>query len=135
VPQRLQVGIAAEKGRERQGERDATELSDRRVVSRRPRAPNERVTGRTSQVQCPAQRAHGLDMGPASFPALQRAHGMNRKARNRRELFLRVARSLAERLELRPKRPRSARFHGPFILLQSLYGRRTGVVRELWVVA
>jgi hypothetical protein len=42
-------------------------------------------------------------MRPASFPALQRAHGMNRQARNRRELLLREAGSLAERLELRAK--------------------------------
>ena len=42
-------------------------------------------------------------MRPPSFPALQRAHGMDRQARNRRELLLREARSLAERLELRAK--------------------------------
>jgi hypothetical protein len=40
-------------------------------------------------------------MGPPSFPALQRAHGMNRQARNRRELFLREAGRLAEHFELR----------------------------------
>jgi len=73
-------------------------------------------------------------MGPASFPALQRAHGMDRKARNRRELVLCEARSLAERFELRAKCPRSARFHGPFILLLRLYGRRTSPVRVLSVV-
>ena len=73
------------------------------VVSRRPRAPKERVTGRAGQVECRGQRAHGLDMGPPSFPALQRAHGMDRQARNRRELLLREARRLAERLELRAK--------------------------------
>ena len=72
-------------------------------MSRRPRARQERVTGRTSQVECRGQRAHGLDVGPPSFPALQRAHGMDRKARNRRELLLREARSLAERFELRAK--------------------------------
>jgi RNA polymerase sigma-70 factor (ECF subfamily) len=74
-------------------------------------------------------------MGPPSFPALQRAHGMDRKARNRRELLLREARSLAERFELRAKGPRSATFHGAFILLQRLYGRRTSPVRVLSVVA
>jgi hypothetical protein len=40
-------------------------------------------------------------MGPPSFPTLQRAHRMHRQARNRRELFLRKARPLAECSELR----------------------------------
>ena len=103
LPQRLHVGIAAEKGRQSQGQRDAAQFIDRRVVSGRPRAPDERVTGRARQVKRRGQRAHGLDMGPPSFPALQRAHGMDRQARNRRELLLREARSLAERFELRAK--------------------------------
>ena len=103
VPQRLHVSIAAEKGRQRQGQRDAAQFIDRRGVSRCPRARQERVTGRTGQVKRRGQRAHGLDMGPPSFPALQRAHGMDRQARNRRELLLREARSLAERFELRAK--------------------------------
>ena len=85
------------------GQRDAAQFIDRRVVSRRPRASKERVTGRTRQVKSRGQRTHGLDMGPPSFPALQRAHGMDRQARNRRELLLREARRLAERLELRAK--------------------------------
>ena len=89
VPQRLHVGIAAEKGRQSQGQRDAAQFIDRRVVSRVPARSQERVTGRTSQVERRGQRAHGLDMGPPSFPALQRAHGMDRQARNRRELLLR----------------------------------------------
>jgi hypothetical protein len=57
--------------------------------------------GRTSQVQCSGQRAHGLEMRPPSFPTLQRAHGMYRKACNRRELFVREARLclLTERSE------------------------------------
>ena len=85
------------------GQQDAAQFIDRRVVRRSPRASNERVAGRTSQVKGRRQRAHSLDMGPPSFPALQRTHGMDRQARNRRELFLREARSLAERFELRPK--------------------------------
>ena len=103
APQRLHVGIAAEKGRQGQRQRDAAQFIDRRVVSRRPRARKERVTGRTGQVESRGQRTHGLDMGPPPFPALQRAHGMDRQARNRRELLLREARSLAERFELRAK--------------------------------
>ena len=103
VPQRLHVSIAPEKGRQRQGQRDAAQFIDRRVVSRCPRARKERVTGRARQVKRRGERAHGLDMGPTSFAALQRAHGMDRQARNRRELFLGEARSLAERLELRAK--------------------------------
>ena len=73
-------------------------------------------------------------MRPPPFAALQRAHGMDRQAGNRRELLLREARRLAERFELRAKRPGSARFHGPFILLPRLYGRRTSPVRVLSVV-
>ena len=103
LPQRLHVGLAAEQGRQSQGQRDGARFIDRCVVSRCPRAAEKRVTGRTRQVERRGQRAHGLDMRPPSLPALQRAHGMDRKARNRRELLLREARSLAERLELRAK--------------------------------
>ena len=99
--QRLHVSIATEKDRQSQGQRDAAQFIDRRVLRRRPRARKERVTGRTGQVECRGQRAHGLDVRPPSFPALQRAHGMDRQARNRRELLLREACGLAERLELR----------------------------------
>ena len=101
VPQRLHVSLAAEKDRQRQGQRDVAQLIDRRRGRSGPRARQEPVTGRTSQIECRRQRAHGLDMGPPSFPALQRAHRMDRQARNRRELFLREARRLAERFELR----------------------------------
>ena len=103
VPQRLHVGIAAKKGRQRQRQRRRRSVHRPPCRERRPRASEERVTGRTGQVKRRGQRAHGLDMGPPSFPALQRAHGMDRQARNRREFFLREARSLAERLELRAK--------------------------------
>jgi hypothetical protein len=92
----MHVSVAAEKDRKSQRQRGAVQFIDRRVLRRCPRAPQERVTGRASQVECCGQRAHGLDMGPPSFPALQRAHGMDRKARNRRKLLLREARSLAE---------------------------------------
>jgi hypothetical protein len=84
-------------------QRDAAQFIDGSVVNRCPRARNERVTRCTSQVKCRGQRAHGLDMGPPSFPALQRAHGLGRQTRNRRELLLREARSLAERFELGAK--------------------------------
>ena len=59
------------------------------------REVEERVTKRTSQVKGRRQRAHGLDVGPSSFPALQRTHGMDRQARNRGELFLGEACGLA----------------------------------------
>ena len=112
VPQRLHVGVAAEKGGQGQGQRGAAEFIDSRVFHGRPRASNERVTDRTGQVKRRRQRAHGLDMGPASFPALQRADRMNRQARNRRELFLCVARSFPKRLQLRAKGRGSAAFRG-----------------------
>src|SRR4030095_1357504 len=56
------------------------------------------------------------------------------RARDRRELLLSKARRLAERPELRGKGPRSARFHGAFILPLQPCGRRSGPVRPLWVV-
>jgi hypothetical protein len=42
-------------------------------------------------------------MGPPSFAALERAHGMDGEARDRRKLFLSKARRLAERLQLHAK--------------------------------
>jgi hypothetical protein len=39
-------------------------------------------------------------MGPPSFPALQSAHGMDRKARNRRELLLRESPQPREELSV-----------------------------------
>ena len=71
------VGVAAEKGRERQGQGDVTQFIDCRGVSGSPRARKQRVTGRTAQVKSRGQRAHGLDVRPPSFPALQRADAMN----------------------------------------------------------
>ena len=71
------------------------------AVSRRSRARDERVTGRCRQVKCRRQRAHGLDMGPSSFTAFERAHGVDRQPRNRRELLLRKPRRLAKGFELR----------------------------------
>ena len=124
--QRLHVGLAAEKGRQRQGQRGAAQLIDRRVVSTCPRAANERVTRRAGQVESRRQRTHGLDMGPPPLAALQRAHGMDRQARNRRELFLREARGLAQRFELRAKRP-----GGPGFMDFHLTAGCTGVVRVL----
>jgi hypothetical protein len=74
----------------------------------------------------------GFDMGPPSLPALQRAHCMDRKARNRREFLLREARSLVERFELRAKGPRSAIVSWPFHLtaapVRASYGSCAGAV-------
>jgi hypothetical protein len=70
-------------------------------MSESPGARKERVTGRTAQVESRGQCAHGLDVRSPSFPAFQRADAMNREARNRRELLLGVARSLAKGLQLR----------------------------------
>ena len=70
---------------------------------RGPRAHEERVTGCTGQVQRSGQRAHCFEMGPSTLPPLERAHGMDGKTRDRRELLLRETRSVAERFELRAK--------------------------------
>ena len=61
----------------------------------------QRIADRTGQVQSRGQRAHGVDLRPPPLPALQRAHGVHRKARNRRELLLCVARGLAKCLQPR----------------------------------
>ena len=100
VPQCLQVSITAEKSRQRKGQRDATEFIDCRV---RQQAPAHSVAARHEsyrQVKSRGQRPHGFDMGPPSFPALQSADAMHRQARNRRELLLGVARSLAKCFQL-----------------------------------
>ena len=97
------VGFAAEKDRQRQRQRDAGQLIDRRGVHWRPRAPTERLTSRISQVECRGQGANSLDLRTPSFTALESAYGMNGKARNGRELLLREAGGLAERLELPAK--------------------------------
>ena len=65
-----------------------------------PCSRQERVTGRIRQIKSRGQRTHGLDLGTPSFAALERAHGMDRQPRNRRELLLSEPGSLAERLEL-----------------------------------
>jgi hypothetical protein len=101
--QRLQFTVAAQKRRESQGQRHAAQFIARGVVIRRARARNESVTGRTGQVECRQQRPHGLDMRSTALPTLQRAHRVNRQARNRRELFLGITRRRAERFELRAK--------------------------------
>jgi hypothetical protein len=49
--QHLHVSIAAEKGRERQREREIAQFLDGRIVSRCPRARKERVTDGTGQVE------------------------------------------------------------------------------------
>ena len=103
MPKRLYVSTAPEKGRDCRGSESPSSSSTAASGSRRPRAQKERVTGRTGQVKRRGQGTHGLRMGPPSFAALQRAYGMNRQARNCRELLLRKAGSLAERLELRAK--------------------------------
>jgi hypothetical protein len=94
------------------------------VLRRRPRALHQRVPYRSGHVKGGRQRAHRFDMGTAPFPALERADGMDRQARDRRKLLLRKACSLAERLELRPKGPRSAHCHDLGILARP-YEQRT----------
>ena len=103
LAQRLYVRIAAEKDCRRHRQRDAGQFIDRRGLIRWARASEERVTGLRRQVESRGQRTHGLDMRPPAFPALQRAHGMDREPRNGRELLLGESRRLAERLELRAK--------------------------------
>ncbi len=103
LAKRLYVGVAAEKDRQRQGQRPAAHEIVRHDLSRRPRAREERVAGCGIQIEGRGQRAHGLDMRPPTFPALQRADGVHRKTGDRRELLLRETRSLAERLELPAK--------------------------------
>jgi len=61
------------------------------------------VAGRARQITGRGERSHGVDMGPLPLSSLQRADGMDRQACNRRELFLREARCLAKRFELRAK--------------------------------
>jgi hypothetical protein len=63
-------------------------------------------------------------MRTASFAALERADGVDREPRDRRKFFLREARSLTERLELRPKGPRSAQWHDRSILTCPIAGVR-----------
>ena len=65
-------------------------------------------------------------MGPPTLPALERAHGMDRKARNRRELLLREARSVAERFELRTKRPTERQVSWAFHLTNCASRSRIG---------
>ncbi len=101
VSQYLHVGLAPEQHRRSQGQRGVTQLIDGRLVSRRSRARDQRVTGRCRQVKCRRQRAYGLDMGPSSFTAFERANGVDRQTRNRRELLLRKPRRLAKGFELR----------------------------------
>ena len=78
VPERLEVGLAADKGGRSEGQRHADEFVHRCVVGRCARAPNERVTCRTGQVECCGERTHGFDVRAPSFPALQRADAMYR---------------------------------------------------------
>ena len=105
VSKRLHIGIAAEKGRQRQGQRHAISSSAAASLAGARAICEERVTCPSSQVERRRQRAHGLDVGSPSFPALQRAHGMDRKTRNRRELLLREACGLAEGLSRAPNDP------------------------------
>jgi hypothetical protein len=63
----------------------------------------ERIARRTSEVERRRQRAHGVDVGPASLSTLQRAHGMDRQPRNGGELLLGETRRLTERFELPAK--------------------------------
>jgi hypothetical protein len=109
LPQRLHFSLAAEKGRHRQGQRDVTLWTD--VGCGCSGAPNERVTDLAGHIERRRQRSNRLDMRPSPFAALQRAHAIDRQARDRRELLLSKACGFAERLELGAKRTRSARGH------------------------
>jgi len=100
LPQNLHVSFAADQSGRSRRERHAGQLLDGRVWSTCPCACQECVTGRIRQIKSCRQRTHGLDLGPPSFAALERAHGMDRQPRNRRELLLSETGSLAERLEL-----------------------------------
>src|SRR4029453_12541555 len=89
--QRLHVSIATEKNRKGQGQRGAAHFIDQRYLRRRTRAGKQRVTGRTGQIKGRGEGAHGLGVRTPSLPSLERAHRMNRQARDRRELLLREA--------------------------------------------
>ena len=75
------------------GQRDATRLIGQRGAHGRSGADQERITCCTRQIERRGERPDGLDLGPPPVLALQRAHGMHRQARDRRQLLLREARA------------------------------------------
>ena len=94
------VSFAADENGQRRGESYAGQRVDGRAGGRCPCARKQRLTGRFGQIERRRERAHGLELGPPPFATLERAHGMDRQPRNRRELLLSETGSLAERLEL-----------------------------------
>ena len=128
-------------------------------MARCERAGLECVAAHLVQIKRRRQRSHGFDVRPASFTAFQCTDCVDGQPRNRRELLLSEARSLAERLESGTKGPRNASFHRNFHVTAARpaerrgraanqfgrragsfrftapYGCRTSPVRVLWVVA
>jgi hypothetical protein len=103
APQRLHVRVTAEQGCEDDRQRGVAQFVNSRGLHGAPRASKQRVADRAGQIKRRRQRAHGLDLGPPPFSALQSAHRMHRQAGNRREFFLGVARSFAKCFQLGAK--------------------------------
>jgi len=87
-----------------------------RVLCRSAGAAEERVSCRAGEIERGSERADGFHVRATPLATLERAHGVHRETGDRREFLLREARGLAEGLELRPKRARSAQFHCGSIL-------------------
>jgi hypothetical protein len=64
-------------------------------------APKQCIARRAGEIERRGQRAHGFDVRPLPFTALERADGMHGKARDRGELLLGEAGGLTQRLEMR----------------------------------
>ena len=94
------VAVTAEEAVSGQRQRTPLGSSTAAASSRRPALRQQRVAGRRGQIERRGQRAHGVEVGAPSFAALERADGMNREPGDGRELLLREACGLAERLEL-----------------------------------
>ena len=71
----------------------------------------QRIARRPGKIECRRQRPQRLDVRATALSALEGTDGVNGEARNRCELLLSKPRCLAERLQMRPKRPRSADLH------------------------
>ena len=100
MSQSLKLGFPPHEGGRGERQQDSAQLIGRRPVRRRPRGGEEAVTSRPGQVQCRGQSTYRLDVRPPPLPALEGADRMNRKSRNRGQLFLCEASRLAERPEL-----------------------------------
>jgi len=78
LAQDLRVGITTDQGRGRQRQRGYVRSLAGGDVDLGASAPHEGVARRTRQVECRRERAHRIGMGPAPFPALQGADGVDR---------------------------------------------------------